>query len=61
MTDSTDAVARISIMEKPVQVSFIAVMYNYKIYFHNLLYSGSVTLYTVIPLLSLYINMCHLP
>ena len=43
MTDSTDAVARISIMEKPAQVSDIAVMYNYKIYFHNVQYSESVT------------------
>ena len=61
MTDRTDAVARIIIMEKPAQVSGIAVMYNYNIYFYNLLYSGSVTLYNAISLLYLYITMCHLP
>ena len=33
MTDSTDAVARIGIMEKPAQVSVIAVIYNHNIYF----------------------------
>ena len=61
MTDRTDAVARIIIMEKPAQVSGIVVMYNYNIYFYNLLYSGSVTLYNAISLLYLYITMCHLP
>ena len=61
MTDSTNAIAKIGIMEKPANVSVTAVTYNYKIYFHNLLYSGSVTLYIIIPLLSLYINICHLP
>ena len=53
MTESTDAVARRIILGKPANVSVIAVMYNYKIYFHNLLYSGSVTLYNVVPLLPL--------
>ena len=43
MTESTDAVARMIILEKPANVSYVAVMYKYKIYFHNLLYSGSVT------------------
>ena len=41
--ESTNAVARMIIMEKPATVSVIAVMYNYKIYFHNILHSGSVT------------------
>ena len=61
MTEITNATARIGFMEKPVKVSVIAVMYNYKIYLHNTLYSGNVTLYSVIPLLCVYINMCHLP
>ena len=58
MTERTDAVARIIIMEKLAQVSAIAVIYD--IYFHNLLYSGSVTSCNAIPLLYLYINMCYL-
>ena len=39
MTDSTDADARVIILEKRANVSFIAVMYNSKVCFHNLLYS----------------------
>ena len=39
MMDSTDADARVIILEKRANVSFIAVMYNSKICFHNLLYS----------------------
>ena len=54
MTESTNAFARINIMEKPAQVSVIAVMDQHKIYVHNLLYSGSVTLYSIIHLLYLY-------
>ena len=61
MTESTDAVARMIILEKLANVSFLVVMYNYKIYFHNLLYSESVTLYTVVTLLPVYISMCQLP
>ena len=60
MMESTDAVARIIILENPADVSVIAVMYNYKIYFHNLQYSGIATLCNVVPLLSLYIGMCNL-
>ena len=61
MMECTDAVARIIILEKPALVSVIAVTYNYKVNCHNLLYSGSVTLYSVISLLSLYISMCPFP
>ena len=61
MTESTDAVARMIILEKLANVSFLVVMYNYKIYFYNLLYSQSVTLYTVVTLLPVYITMCQLP
>ena len=60
--ESILAVARMIILEKPANVSFIAVMYNYnKIYFHNLLHSENVTFYSVVPFLYLYISMCHLP
>ena len=61
MTESTDAAARIIILENTADVSVIAVMYNYKIFLFNLLYSGNVTLYNGVPLLYLYISMCHLP
>ena len=49
MMDCIDAVAQMIILEILAKVSVIAVMYTYKIYFHNLLYSVSVTLYNVIP------------
>ena len=42
MMDSTDADARVIILEKRANVSFIAVMYNYKICFPNHPYSESV-------------------
>ena len=41
--ESTNAVARMIIMEKPANVSVIEVMYNYNMYFHNILHSRSVT------------------
>ena len=39
------------IMEKPANVSVIAVTYNYKIYFHNIIYSGTLQLYVLFALI----------
>ena len=47
--ESTNAVARMITMEKPANVSVVAIMHNYNMHFHNILHSGSVTLCNIVP------------